>query len=283
MLRWPGEVLIWRKKRAADAIIEAVFQVARRSRSVAPFQFRASGTRGPSQAAAASRFLRTWATRSIPTSRDGWLPKSIRKISAPEGWEWVLRSAGRSVYEFGFARFCFAEPRQGLQAVKVLNATPEIVSRYRFSDEQALLAVLRYNRLVDLFTTTTAYLLQSHLRTTVKGIGQVETDDLYVGVGRCGSHYAIPVQAKGAREKIGVVQIEQDFAVCEQKLPSLIARPLAAQFLADGVIALFEFAMDHEGQVAIAAEKHYRLAAQEELTPEELERYAAGSRARPPV
>ena len=52
---------------------------------------------------------------------------------------------------------------------------------------------------------------------------------------------------------------------------------------ADGVIALFEFAMDHEGQVAIAAEKHYRLAAQEELTPEELERYAASSRARPPA
>ena len=260
---------------AADAIIEAVFQ-SHLGAEVSPFRFKRQELVDQAKRLGVNVPKNLGDTIYSYKSRR-CLPESIRN-TAPEGWEWVLRSAGRSVYEFGFARFCFAEPRQGLQAVKVLNATPEIVSRYRFSDEQALLAVLRYNRLVDLFTTTTSYLLQSHLRTTVEGIGQVETDDLFVGVGRCGSHYAIPVQAKGAKEKIGVVQIEQDFAVCRQKLPTLIARPLAAQFLADGVIALFEFALDGEDQVVIAAEKHYRLVPQEELTPEELERYAARSR-----
>lgn len=263
----------------ADAIIEAVFQ-SHVGADPAPFRFERQelveqavrlGVRVPKNLGDT--------IYGYKSRRD--LPESIRR-SAPAGWEWVIRSAGRSIYEFGFARFCFAEPRQGLRAVKVLNATPEIVSRYRFSDEQALLAVLRYNRLVDLFTTTTAYLLQSHLRTTVAGMGQVETDDLYVGVDRAGTHHAIPVQAKGAKEKVGVVQIEQDFAVCRQKLPGLIPRPLAAKFLADGVIALFEFAMDHEDQVVIAAEEHYRLVSQEELSPEELETYRAASRAQSP-
>ena len=39
--------------------------------------------------------------------------------------------------------------------------------------------------------------LQNHLRTTVAGMGQVETDEIYVGVDRSGSHYVVPVQAKG--------------------------------------------------------------------------------------
>lgn len=261
---------------AADAIIEAVFQ-SHVAADPVPFRFKRQ------ELVEQAVRLGVKVPKNLGDTIYGYksrrdLPASIRR-TAPAGWEWVIRSAGRSVYEFGFARFCFAEPRQGLHAVKVLNATPEIVTRYRFSDEQALLAVLRYNRLVDLFTTTTSYLLQSHLRTTVKNIGQVETDDLYVGVDRCGTHHAIPVQAKGAKERIGVVQIEQDFAVCRQKLPGLIPRPLAAQFLADGVIALFEFAMDTEDQVVIAAERHYRLVSQEELTPEELAKYAANRKA----
>ena len=255
-----------------DAIIEAIFH-RHIGAEVAPFQFERREIK--LQADSLGVEVKNLGDTIYGYKSRRRLPESIRR-TAPAGWEWVIRSAGRSIYEFGFARFCFAEPRQGLQAVKVLNATPEIVSRYRFSDEQALLAVLRYNRLVDLFTTTTAYLLQSHLRTTVKRMGQVETDDLYVGVDRTGTHHAIPVQAKGAKEKVGVVQIEQDFAVCRQKLPGLLARPVAAQFLADGVIALFEFALDDEDQVVIAAEKHYRLVAQDDLTPEEIERYAAG-------
>ncbi len=60
-----------------------------------------------------------------------------------------------------------------------------------FTDEQALLATVRYNRLTDIFTGVTCYSLQNHLRTTVRGVGQVETDELYVGVDRLGKHYAI--------------------------------------------------------------------------------------------
>lgn len=68
-----------------------------------------------------------------------------------------------------------------MTATKVPDATPGIVAKYAFNDEQALLAKVRYNRLVDIFTGVTCYSLQNHLRTTVSEIGQVETDEIYVG------------------------------------------------------------------------------------------------------
>ena len=167
-------------------------------------------------------------------------------------------------------------PREHLARTKIPDATPGIIDRYALSDEQALLAKLRYNRLIDIFTGLTCYSLQSHLRTSVKGLGQVETDEVYVGIDRGGVHYILPVQAKGAAERIGIVQIEQDFAVCAAKFPNLIPVPLAAQFLDADVIALFAFERT-AGEVAITVEKHYALVPQESLTDEELRSYAGRS------
>ncbi len=38
-----------------------------------------------------------------------------------------------------------------MSVTPILDATPGIIELYAFSDEQALLAKLRYNRLVDIF------------------------------------------------------------------------------------------------------------------------------------
>ena len=102
----------------------------------------------------------------------------------------------------------------------------------------------------------------------------METDELYVGVDRRGAHHIFPVQAKGGNDRLSVVQIEQDFALCAAKFPDLICRPIAAQFMAGDLIALFAFESGTEG-VSIIAEKHYRLVPPDALTPEELRRYAA--------
>jgi hypothetical protein len=56
--------------------------------------------------------------------------------------------------------------------------------------------------------------LQSHLRTTLPNLGQVETDEVYVGIDKHGIHYVFPIQAKSGTDKIGAVQIEQDLDVC---------------------------------------------------------------------
>jgi hypothetical protein len=159
-----------------------------------------------------------------------------------------------------------------MATTKVPDATLGVIAKYTLTDEQALLAKLRYNRLVDIFSGVTCYSLQNHLRTTVPQMGQVETDELYIGVDKKGSHYVFPVQAKGGKDKLNIVQIEQDIAICAHKFPSLICRPLAAQFMQDQVIAMFEFEKDEKGPV-IASEKHYKLVPPEEVTEADLETY----------
>jgi hypothetical protein len=155
---------------------------------------------------------------------------------------------------------------------KIPDATPGIISRYALNDEQSVLAKIRYNRLVDIFTGLTCYSLQNHLRTTVPEMGQVETDEIYIGIDKRGVHYVLPVQAKGRRDKVGIVQIEQDFVVCESKFTDLICRPIAAQSLADDVIALFEFETS-ENEIRIVSEKHYRLVRPKDLSLDELRSY----------
>ena len=97
------------------------------------------------------------------------------------------------------------EPRRGLRTIRLPDSTPGVIARYAMSDEQALLAKLRYNRLLDVFTGLACYHLQSHFRTSVtvtnaidgkSSPSQVETDDLYVGLDEHGAHYVLPVQAK---------------------------------------------------------------------------------------
>ncbi len=199
------------------------------------------------------------------------LPEAILAEATP-GKAWIIRPAGQAKYRFVLVPDLPLKPNLQLAETKVPDATPGIIDMYAFSDEQALLARVRYNRMVDIFTGITCYSLQSHLRTTVTGMGQVETDEIYVGIDKKGVHYVIPVQAKGGTDKLNVVQIEQDFAICAQKFPSLVCRPIGAQFIAEGVIVLFEFEQSDAG-VRISAEKHYRLVAASEVTEADLQRY----------
>lgn len=193
--------------------------------------------------------------------------------TASKGMAWIIRPAGQARYEFVQVEDRPLLPNTLLAETKVPNATPGIVAMYALGDEQALLAKVRYNRLVDVFTGTACYSLQNHLRTTVPGVGQIETDELYVGLDRRGAHYVFPVQAKGGRDKLSIVQIEQDVALCAAKYPQLICRPIAAQFVEADLIALFEFEVGESG-VRMNAEKHYRLVDPNLLSAEDLATYS---------
>ncbi len=196
------------------------------------------------------------------------LPESIQ-IKAPENQEWVIRLSGHGSYSFQLTAMAKIEPNKQLVHTKILDSTPGIIEKYSLTDEQALLAKIRYNRLVDIFTGLTCYSLQNHLRTSVPNIGQIETDELYIGVDRKGSQFIIPVQAKGVNEKLGIVQIEQDIAVCKSKFPNLISRPIAAQFMADDIIVLYEFE-ENDDDIGILEERHYKLVDPDNLSTEEL-------------
>lgn len=200
------------------------------------------------------------------------LPKSITS-RAPKGYEWIIRPAGRGKYKLVVVRQSNIAPSTILAETKIPDATPGVIAKYSMNQEQSLLAKIRYNRLIDIFTGLTCYSLQNHLRTTLTDGSQVETDEIYIGLDKRGVHYVLPVQAKGGKDRIGIVQIEQDFELCGRKFPGLICRAIAAQFMEANLMALFEFEQSNDG-VRVSSERHYRLVDVSELSPEELQTYS---------
>ena len=194
------------------------------------------------------------------------------KDTAPEGEVWIIRPVGKAQYLFALVADEPIAPNPLMSVTKVPDSTPGIIAKYALSDEQALLARVRYNRLIDIFSGVTCYSLQNHLRTTVPAMGQVETDELYIGVDKRGAHYVFPVQAKGGSDKLSVVQIEQDIALCKDKFPGLICRPIAAQFMEGDLIVLFEFE-EGSDRVTLSAERHYLLVPHEDVTTDDLDAY----------
>ena len=192
--------------------------------------------------------------------------------SQPEGLEWIIEGAGRAKYRFKLVPLNRVLPRPDMAAIAIPDGTPEMIRAYALDDEQALLAIVRYNRLIDVFLGLTTYSLQNHLRTTVKGIGQIEIDELYVGLDRHGCHYAIPVQAKGGTDQISVVQTKQDIAWVRQRFPGVRPRAISAQFMEDDKVAMFELSIE-EDMVVVVDEKHYRLVPASGLDAEALISY----------
>jgi hypothetical protein len=204
------------------------------------------------------------------------LPTTITR-TAKKGMEWIIEGVGRASYRFRMVKLNRIIPRPELLTIKIPDATPEIIAKHAMGDEQALLAKVRYNRLVDIFLGITSYSLQNHLRTTVKQMGQIEIDEIYVGVDTFGRQFVVPVQAKGGNDKHGSVQTAQDTACCAEKFPSLICRPVSAQFMEDGRIAMFELIFE-EGEIKIARESHYKLVGGAEITERDLSIYSTLSK-----
>ncbi|RYZ92539.1 MAG: hypothetical protein EOP06_03995 [Proteobacteria bacterium] len=212
------------------------------------------------------------------------MPEVISKV-APEGQSWIIMGSGRAQYQFLLGEWATIAPQRGRERIKTLDDTPETIRRYTLKDEQACLARIRYNRLVDQFLGIKASSLQNHLRTFVKDVGQVEIDELYVGVDRYGAHYVVPVQAKVGADKHSIVQTLQDSRYCDQQHPRLEQRCISAQYIRESyqdegrsfvreVIVMFLLIV-HGNEVSIRDERHYELVDSRSLSEEDLDRYRA--------
>ncbi len=204
------------------------------------------------------------------------LPEAICE-TASNGCEWIIEGAGIAKYRFRLAKINRIVPSENLVTIKVPDATPEIICAYAQTDEQALLAKVRYNRLIDIFLGLATYSLQNHLRTTVKDIGQIEIDEIYVGIDKYGRQFVIPVQAKSGNDQHGIVQTQQDIACCAEKFPLLICRPVSAQFMSSDKIALFELAIEN-CDIKIVEERHYKLVPASEISISDLDAYNTRSK-----
>lgn len=204
------------------------------------------------------------------------LPEAITK-TAPTNCEWIILGTGKGLYEFRLAKKGKLEPASGRLQIKIPDATPEVFKMYAAgSDEQALLTRVRYNRILDLFTGLTCYSVQNHLRTSVAGLGQIEVDEVYVGVGKNGAHFVLPCQAKSPGDQFGVVQVYQDYKYCTQQFPNAGCRPIAAQFTGDDSFAILELALSEEDeilQLVVVEERHYKLVPKDQITPADLASY----------
>jgi len=195
-------------------------------------------------------------------------PEAIQATATP-GREWVIQLSGRANYRFRLAKINRIVPTESAYQIKIPDATPELINMYAKTDEQALLAKVRYNRLIDIFLRVTAYSLQNHLRTSVPDVGQIEIDELYVGVRDTGQQFVIPVQAKGGSDQIGAPQVQQDLDYCKHAFSGLSPRAVAVQFMDDDVIVMFELTFQGE-DLRVVNEKHYKLVNGTEISENDL-------------
>lgn len=204
------------------------------------------------------------------------LPKSIL-ATQPADRGWLILGDGDARYRFRLNKLTHIRPTNGLLVRKIPDATPEIITRYALTDEQALLAKVRYNRLIDIFLGIAAYSLQNHLRTKIPNYGQIEIDEIYVGLDSRGAQYIVPVQAKGGTDILGAIQTIQDITFCqtEKRYRDCIARAVSAQFLTDDTIALFETTFDGD-EVSIVRERHYKLTEAQAIDAADLKVYRTG-------
>lgn len=199
------------------------------------------------------------------------MPASITN-TAPEGYSWVIIGTGDAQYKFVLSRNTNIMPNTAMRPILIPNNTPEMLTIYSLSDEQSLLSKVRYNRILDMFLGIVAYSMQNHLRTKVDDIGQIEIDELYIGVNKVGQHFVIPVQAKVGNDKIGVVQLYQDIEFCKRRFPDLICIPIAVHFdETQGGICMFRLALE-DFAVQIVEEKHYRLVGGTSISDEYIHR-----------
>jgi hypothetical protein len=199
------------------------------------------------------------------------LPEKVL-ATQPVGKQWIIEGVGKSRYKFRLVKENRIVPNPQRVTIRIPDATPELIDIYAQNDEQALLAIVRYNRLIDIFLGLTTYSLQNHLRTTLSTGVQIEIDELYVGIDKDGSHYVIPVQAKGGKDQISVVQTRQDIACCSERFVGIRCRAISAMFMSDERIAMFELTLQDD-EIRIVDERHYQLVPADELDDKAIRTY----------
>lgn len=110
-------------------------------------------------------------------------------------------------------------------------------------DEQGLLTMVSYCKLLDHFTGLTVYRLRSHVRKSVPSVGQAELDEIDVGVAMRDDDVPVvfPIEAKAADEVVNRVQIATAVAYCQTYFPGHQIRPIVVKLTYDGVIHFLEF------------------------------------------
>lgn len=170
------------------------------------------------------------------------LPKEILE----KGFH-ILRAVGRGRYQFEKASSGIIEvPVNAL--VAAIDQTPMPVRRLlpetmAEMDEQALLSVVGYCKLLDHFTGMKIYRLRSHVRKSVPGIGQAELDAIDVGIasGEDDLPVIFPIEAKAVSDELNRVQVFNMIQYAAHYYPRMTVRPLALKVDYQSAVHFMEF------------------------------------------
>ncbi|MGH9427452.1 MAG: hypothetical protein ACRD2L_14260, partial [Terriglobia bacterium] len=179
---------------------------------------------------------------------------------------YILRATGRGQYKLEQAattiiELPLTEPQTALDLtpLPVRRLLPEALVEI---DEQGLLTIVSYCRLLDHFTGLTVFRLRSHVRKSVASIGQAELDEVDVGVALRDDELPVifPIEAKAAPDAISRVQISAMIAFSDVYFPEHEIRPLAVKVDQSSLIHILEFnATPQPAELKIVHAATYRL------------------------
>lgn len=171
------------------------------------------------------------------------LPDEIQKA----GFN-IIRQVGRGLYRLEKGDKVIVVAEEAPTIIDTIDTTPLPVRRLLPEnlgdvDEQGLLTVIGYCKLLDHFTGLTVYRLRNHVRKSVKGVGQAEVDAVDVGVALSDEETPIifPIEAKAKADEINRVQVATQVQFARQYFKGHTIRPLAIKVDDVGMIHFVEF------------------------------------------
>lgn len=173
--------------------------------------------------------------------------RTVLPIEILEAGFYILRAIGRGKYRLELAESTILEipdhpitDALDLTPLPVRRLLPEELSEI---DEQGLLTMISYCKLLDHFTGLQVFRLRSHVRKSVATIGQAELDEIDVGVALRDDEIPVifPIEAKAADEPVNRVQISAMVIYCAEFFPGHEIRPLAIKLDYDSLIHFLEF------------------------------------------
>jgi hypothetical protein len=179
---------------------------------------------------------------------------------------YILRQIGRGKYRLEKAETTIIDvPPNAI--VDAIDLTPLPVRRLLPEDladidEQGLLTIIDYCRLLSHFTGLQVFRLRSHVRKSVASIGQAELDEIDVGVALREDEAPVvfPIEAKAVDEAVNRVQIATMVTYAREFFRGLEVRPIAIKLDYDGLIHFLEFnASMSPGDLMIVRSATYRL------------------------
>ena len=165
----------------------------------------------------------------------------------------ILRQVGRGKYRLEKGANIIVDVEEDPELIETIDITPLPVRRLLPEDiaeidEQGLLTIVSYCKILDHFTGLSVYRLRNHVRKSVEGVGQAEVDAVDVGVALSEEEDPIvfPIEAKAREDAVNKVQIAAQVQFARQYFPAYQIRPLAIKVDGQGLVHFIEFTNEPE-------------------------------------